>query len=319
MAKLGFRSMSVFLSSPVLIFSLGAALFIALAVGARDRLSPQPDVLLSQSRPVGMAVCADCHTLAAEHWAHTVHARPSGTQIECESCHGPGSAHIQAPDDPLSIVRFSRTSEHSIQTQNGQCLACHDGGKRLHWHASVHETADLACSDCHNPMASISGRNLLARESVNDTCMMCHRETRIDFNRRSHMPLFEGKVGCLDCHNPHGSAFDMLLHTPTVNETCYSCHAEKRGPFLFEHAPVSDNCLTCHSPHGSNHEKLLVTARPLLCQQCHSMSGHINELITSGFLPDARFPDPRLVGRSCQNCHSQIHGSNHPAGSRLQR
>jgi cytochrome c5 len=27
----------------------------------------------------------------------------------------------------------------------------------------------------------------------------------------------------------------------------------------------------------------------------------------------------RIVNRSCQNCHSQIHGSNHPAGARWQR
>jgi len=28
---------------------------------------------------------------------------------------------------------------------------------------------------------------------------------------------------------------------------------------------------------------------------------------------------PRVIGRTCQNCHSQIHGSNHPAGARFQR
>ena len=27
----------------------------------------------------------------------------------------------------------------------------------------------------------------------------------------------------------------------------------------------------------------------------------------------------RVIGRSCQNCHSQIHGSNHPSGARFQR
>jgi hypothetical protein len=26
-----------------------------------------------------------------------------------------------------------------------------------------------------------------------------------------------------------------------------------------------------------------------------------------------------VIGRSCQNCHSQIHGSNHPSGARFQR
>jgi hypothetical protein len=26
-----------------------------------------------------------------------------------------------------------------------------------------------------------------------------------------------------------------------------------------------------------------------------------------------------MIGRSCQNCHSQVHGSNHPSGARFQR
>jgi hypothetical protein len=26
-----------------------------------------------------------------------------------------------------------------------------------------------------------------------------------------------------------------------------------------------------------------------------------------------------VIGRSCSNCHSRIHGSNHPSGARFQR
>src|SRR6185295_6019826 len=82
------------------------------------------------------------------------------------------------------------------------------------------------------------------------------------------------QLSCTDCHNPHGSTAQALLKANSVNETCFTCHADKRGPFLFEHAPVRDSCVNCHTPHGSNHEKLLITARPLLCQQCHAQSGH---------------------------------------------
>jgi DmsE family decaheme c-type cytochrome len=104
-----------------------------------------------------------------------------------------------------------------------------------------------------------------------------------------------------------------------VNEVCFTCHAEKRGPFLFEHAPVRDSCVNCHTPHGSNHEKLLVTARPLLCQQCHAQPLHPAELITRGGMANGPFPDVRLLSRSCSNCHSQIHGSNHPSGAKFER
>jgi DmsE family decaheme c-type cytochrome len=125
------------------------------------------------------------------------------------------------------------------------------------------------------------------------------------------MPLREGKMTCTDCHNPHGTFTPKLLVGNSVNDTCYRCHAEKRGPFLWEHAPVRENCLNCHEPHGSNHDKLLKIARPRLCQRCHIERFHP----TTPQTPTSRF----VFNRSCQNCHSQIHGSNHPAGVRLQR
>jgi DmsE family decaheme c-type cytochrome len=133
------------------------------------------------------------------------------------------------------------------------------------------------------------------------------------------MPLLEGKISCVDCHNPHGSTTAPLLKANSVNETCYNCHAEKRGPFLFEHAPVRDNCINCHTPHGSNNEKLLAVARPILCQQCHEQTGHPTELLTRGGIPNGPVPDVRVIGRSCNNCHSQIHGSNSPSGPRFER
>ncbi|HEY5622728.1 MAG TPA: DmsE family decaheme c-type cytochrome [Gammaproteobacteria bacterium] len=274
----------------------------------------------------GTEICSSCHRITANEWAHTVHASifllNPRSELEargCEACHGPGDQHRLNPLDPATIVRFTEGSMTPVTEQNGMCLTCHNGGERIHWIGSIHEDQDLACSDCHNPMARFSEAGLLANISVNETCFGCHQTERAQFQRRSHMPLTEGNLTCTDCHNPHGTVTDPLLRTDTVNGTCLQCHAEKRGPFLFEHAPVSDSCMNCHTPHGSNHEQLLVTARPILCQQCHTSVGHMNDLLTRGNLASGSMPDPRVVGRSCQNCHTQIHGSNHPAGAKFQR
>lgn len=189
----------------------------------------------------------------------------------------------------------------------------------MFWAGSVHQARDLACSDCHNPMAKFSASGLMAKASVSETCFNCHGQQRTEFRKRSHMPLPEGKMSCSDCHNPHGSITRSLLRTDSVNTLCYDCHAEKRGPFLWEHAPVRRDCLSCHLPHGSSHESLLVVARPFLCQQCHANVSHPANLVTAANLPLGAMPDERAANRSCSNCHAQIHGSNHPSGPRLHR
>ncbi len=282
----------------------------------------------AEPRLVGSATCRACHPIEADHWAQTVHARvfegaPRGAREErsCEACHGPGATHVADPQRADAIRRFTRESREAVATLNGVCLDCHRGGERIHWLGSTHEREDLACSDCHNPMAEVSAEGLQREASVDRTCFSCHPQQRVEFRKRSHMPLHEGAIRCADCHNPHGSATDPLLRGMSVNAVCTPCHADKRGPFLWEHPPVQESCLHCHLPHGSNHESLLTSPRPFLCQQCHSQVSfsHPNDLLTRGNLADGPVPDVRLGVRSCTNCHAQIHGSNHPSGVRFHR
>ncbi len=277
---------------------------------------------------VGEDVCRGCHDVEARQWDQTLHAkifhqgpRSALQRRGCEACHGPGSAHAQEPARRDAVVSFTRDGGTSVERQNEMCMECHAGGSRLHWSGSLHEQQQLACSDCHNLMTLTSAGALQRESSVSQTCLTCHPEQRIEFNKRSHMPLFEGKIGCSDCHEPHGSITDPLIRGDDVNQLCYGCHAEKRGPFLWEHAPVRDNCLSCHSSHGSNHNDLLQAKIPFLCQECHAQTGvfeHVNALMSRTNLSfDAR--DERLTNRGCLNCHVQIHGSNHPSGARFHR
>ena len=265
----------------------------------------------ASATPVGERMCIACHQLESDHFTHTFHAlglhaasKTDASIPVCETCHGAGSLHAQDPTSKGLIIGFTKTSGTPIAVQTATCLTCHEGGPRDHWSGSVHQRNQLSCSDCHNPMAKFSGEGLLARASINDTCAQCHRDVLVQFHRRSHMPLPEGQMSCVDCHNPHGSITSPLLKTNTVNETCYQCHAEKRGPFLFEHAPVRENCLNCHTPHGSNQHALLVTPLPFLCQQCHSSLRHPNDLQTPQSLITGAHPDERLIGRACITCHA---------------
>jgi len=206
------------------------------------------------------------------------------------------------PDDP------GRT----VEQNNAICLNCHERGERTYWEGSPHEERGVACTNCHTIMANVSAQNQLKTAFQPETCFQCHKDRRAQMFRSAHMPMREGKVVCSDCHNPHGSATEAMLRQDSINDNCYKCHAEKRGPFLFEHAPVRESCLNCHDPHGSINEYSLKMSRPRLCFECHTIGPHGN-LGTVGAGSDLS------MGRACMNCHTMIHGSNSPAGAALQR
>jgi DmsE family decaheme c-type cytochrome len=157
----------------------------------------------------------------------------------------------------------------------------------------------------------LTGNRQFVKQTTMEVCFQCHLQRRAQVYRSAHMPFREGKVTCTNCHNPHGTPNPKLLIKSSVNETCYQCHAERRGPFLWEHPPVMENCANCHDPHGSSRPQLLKASAPRLCQQCHIEARHP----TTPQLATARF----AFNRGCTNCHSQIHGSNHPSGVRFHR
>ncbi len=263
---------------------------------------------------VGGKVCMTCHAAQAAEFQKTLMGKIGLThqgKFECENCHGPGSAHVKAGGGRGvgGILSFGSDDPRTVEERNGVCLGCHQKGERTYWAGSIHETRGVACTNCHTVMKDVSRKHNLKTKIEAETCYQCHKIKRAQMQYSSHMPIREGKVTCTNCHNPHGSITEKLIRQASVNENCYTCHAEKRGPKLWEHAPVRENCLNCHQPHGSNYEFLLKVARPRLCNECHS-TVH-SPTAGGGFgTPNS----PYLLGRACGNCHSNIHGSNKPNG-----
>jgi DmsE family decaheme c-type cytochrome len=271
----------------------------------------------------GANQCMACHREGRDPAAHEVFLTPMGIsdspnspfadgRHDCETCHGPSDTHRKKPKDGdrlLPDVTFN--GKTPVVKQNEICLACHTGETRTHWAGSIHEEEEVACASCHEVHAPQDPA--LDKLAQQEKCFACHQRTRAETLRASSHPLRFGEMTCTDCHNPHDGNNDSLLVESNVNDTCYKCHAEKRGPFLWEHAPVTEDCGLCHSPHGSNHASLLKQRPPLLCQQCHSSSGHPSTAYTSELAQD-NVQERFLLARSCGNCHSQVHGSNHPSG-----
>jgi DmsE family decaheme c-type cytochrome len=229
--------------------------------------------------------------------------------LQCEACHGPQGQHNRGGKEPM--IAFGSQSKLPASSQNSVCEGCHNDAQQMSWHNSTHNLEEVACVDCHKIHAAKDP--VMDKLTINDTCVSCHTSQKGDMNKRSSHPLKWNSMTCVDCHSPHGSMSENALVNPTVNDTCYSCHAEKRGPFLWEHAPVTENCVTCHNPHGSVNESLVKQRAPQLCQQCHANDGHASRVVAESGI------DAFGGGKSCLNCHSQIHGSNHPSGSLLQR
>jgi DmsE family decaheme c-type cytochrome len=252
---------------------------------------------------IGSDVCATCHADIAKKFGDNPHAklalRHNGTGATCESCHGPGKAHVDSGGDVTKIKQLSKLSPKDLDET---CLGCH-AGTHPNFLRSPHAKAGVSCTSCHSVHAGDTEAKLL-KASQPQLCYQCHADQKAQFNMPIHHKVNEGLLKCSDCHDVHGTFLaNNLRSTEDQNQVCTKCHTDVRGPFVFEHAPVrAEGCVTCHTPHGSQNPRLLnMPSIATLCNQCHSplSAGGVH-----GLDPGSTTVTP------CITCHTMIHGSN---------
>ncbi len=305
--------------------AITTVLLIAVLFVAAHPTAARPGTVKVQAPPpsaadyVGEDTCLQCHEDQA--YKGTVHALKTNPKSPaaakgCESCHGPGKAHVEAGGDATKIASPKKMN---MQDASEVCATCHNRATHALWTGSQHDQRNVGCTSCHSVHAPKGDGKLLKASSEPELCASCHRNIVNKQHRFNHMPVREGKLGCSSCHNVHGTTNVKLLKDgTTVDESCTSCHAEKRGPYLWEHAPVSEACTSCHDPHGSNNDRMLVAKQPYLCQRCHVTSRH-PPTVYEGYLLKNSQNANKIFGRACVSCHQQIHGSNAPSGKAFLR
>jgi DmsE family decaheme c-type cytochrome len=272
---------------------------------------------------VGADTCKACHEdivnqfQANPHWDAKL--KVNGTEVTaCETCHGPGQAHVESGGDKSKIFSFTAQSPEVI---SGRCLTCHAASHpQGNFMRSMHFKNGVSCIQCHSPHHARE-KNALLLQDQPTLCYRCHADVRAAFAMPYRHRVDSKLIQCSDCHNPHGSYLPgKMLHTTEGQEmVCFKCHRDKQGPFLYEHLPVKTafnastgaGCTACHVPHGSTNPKLLrVWPVNILCLQCHTQVMVSATVTANGVPPIPTFHNQAQKYQACTLCHTNIHGSN---------
>jgi predicted CXXCH cytochrome family protein len=261
--------------------------------------------------------CAYCHTtgydVEALSWEET--------GVQCESCHGPGSTHIEVVEDSSffpsaeELVDIRRSINSGIDPQ--VCGQCHSRGL----------SAD---GQYPFPAGYIPGEDLSAYFSL-----FAPEEDSAHWWSTGHAS--QPNMQYNEWHySGHASSLEGLADLPYADDFCLGCHSgdylynqsliaqveagERDGdapdPVTLENAAYGITCQTCHTPHsGSEHPANLVTESYALCTSCHTnapIPEHIHYPVQEMFegLPLVENVAPRdnahfIIegGPDCQTCH----------------
>jgi DmsE family decaheme c-type cytochrome len=212
------------------------------------------------------------------------------------------------------------TIEGAVFIGNAQCYLCHSNYTRefpasAHGRLRVegaHAVGDAGCESCHGPGSKHviagggRGRFIVNPGRNPAACYSCHLETQTEFALPQHHPVPEGKMNCVQCHDPHGGDNRQparLVSVARANAGCGQCHREQVKHVIYPHDALRDGCTTCHAPHGSINAKLLVERDANLCVKCHAQApGPAGEIFFGSKAHRARLA--QVTGCSRPGCHS---------------
>lgn len=188
---------------------------------------------------VGSDECSQCHEKTTRDFKTADHAKlqakgPNAVDMGCESCHGPGSKHVEAGGGKGTIVNPTKSPE--------TCYQCHLDKKAQFSLPFSHpvKSGKMSCSDCHNPHkgSAVKGGGTQLH-GKNETCAECHKAQTGNFIF-AHDAV---KEGCSSCHSPHGSVNQKML-TQRNATLCLKCHFDGHSSTSGQFGPSGSHAPT---------------------------------------------------------------------------
>jgi tetratricopeptide (TPR) repeat protein len=159
--------------------------------------------------------CLDCHATLLAWRDDVLDFDESSLGVQCERCHGPGSAHLESVQagNPSAIFNPGTLRADQQVEFCGQC------------HRQVFDIDPLDAMTRHPSMARHAGAGLMLSE--------CFRRSPPDTT-----------ISCLDCHDPH----DERNFSDRFRASCLRCHASPERDHRSQAIASSADCVSCHMP-----------------------------------------------------------------------
>jgi predicted CXXCH cytochrome family protein len=258
------------------------------------------------------ATCYSCHTV---NELGNAHDGPSGwnatpdsayRDVQCESCHGPGYAHVQEPEVEVNVP----LARASLTDADASCASCHSGTHHPYveeWAAGghgiiiEHAAGRAECQSCHEGKAALEALGSRA---------VYHEKDDAE-------PM---AITCTVCHDPHGNGIEGQLRFAITERDpernlCMRCHIRRTEPTpgssrgTEPHAPQGAVLLGTagYRPAGFDYDTSLIESshgteqNPGLCATCHVNRFTVTDELTGAFVMQATghlfFPIPCVDGQ----------------------